>query len=378
MKAQSIARVSLLAELDNGQILERLKVVNSPQKRDLQLDLWLRPGQMGALSLLEGLVVFDEILFDSYAYDSHKTTKNRHEAVSRLSALGLTPTSWPTVVYRNAAKRLEPWNQFLSEFNLSESVDPCASKNAVYRAQGEETAFDNLIRHHHGIAVFADSDQTIARAFLYYELSAALQLGVLEPSRTGPSFTDALGGTYAECVHKLVGDRLKPFTDLKHPSQLTMPYPSLARMIFIQSMARGCSAVETAEELRHTKKATAYRKFLAELHELRNSTAGDRVKQRDELLAELDSVVQQWTVDHSTDYKVTYAKRNLNAKWLPAAGQVVGALLHKYPDLADRVKAGTALVGAVLGDKNCEIRDPILWGGDQYLSFIADWYGADN
>ena len=93
MKARSIARVSLLAELDNGQILERLKVVNSRQKRDLQLELWLRPGQMGALSLLEGLVVFDEILFDSYAYDSHKTTKNRHEAVSRLSALGLTQQS---------------------------------------------------------------------------------------------------------------------------------------------------------------------------------------------------------------------------------------------------------------------------------------------
>jgi hypothetical protein len=53
MKARSIARVSLLAELDNGQILERLKVVNSRQKRDLQLELWLRPGQMGALSLLQ-------------------------------------------------------------------------------------------------------------------------------------------------------------------------------------------------------------------------------------------------------------------------------------------------------------------------------------
>jgi hypothetical protein len=292
-------------------------------------------------------------------------------------------------VYQSVKAKIDDWTDtlgsqrrpFAREVVVRENEEYSANYNDAFSDGSEDNYHDGLFHTKMSAISFASSNQSFERAFFYAELAGELGVALLPRPSRFESFLSTISRSYKQSAHELVKDKIKNFDQLMRPESLRLRFPPLAQSIALRSLREGRAGIEIAAELRESKKAQAYRVYTDELQaELRSfksidsSAFSKKVKALSKLTAELDRVVEHWSEDGDPDEGVKYRTRELRIEILPAAA-CVGALLGG----ADLEGAVAVAAAAEMGAKSffgdtMFVRDPILWGGEKYISFISDWY----
>jgi len=342
-------------------------------------------------ALLESIVVFDDILYDGYAFTRHKMSSALKSRIESIREHGLRSTLWPVEVYERVASKLSSFNAVLRDNDLTTVArEVPATSTKPYSEAGNDAFWDSADKNYHDdlsetkIArfSFAGSNQAFERAFFYAELANELGVGVLPRPSAGETFADTLCTSYAQCAHRLVQDKLKAFDTQMRPAELKILFPPLAQKIAWMSLREGRAAIDIAAELRESPNAKAYRQYVAELQaELRDTVQsadapllrkkGDAINR---LQGDFDRLVSKWADDGAANEGVRYQTRNLRIQIIPA---ILSAATYfstrDFKAAASAAGLSNVLLTAMFGN-TIVVRDPILWGGEKYLSFVADWY----
>lgn len=384
-----IAAVGLLADLAKCDLF--IIEGAGPRKPHLVASLLprvLKPQNRNHWALIESIVVFEDVLYDRYAFNRFPMKPETRERVAALAGHGLVAADWPVEVYQRTAHKLEQWKQNLICEQLLEAArdvprdptQPFAASNDKFWDGAEKDYHDGLFEDGQRARYsFADSDRSADRAFFYSELSRTLGIGMLPRAYVGTegaeSLLDAIGLSYSQCAHHYhVLKHLQPFDEKIRPKKYTAVFPPLAQKIAYLSLATSRTPVEVAIEMRNSPEARAYRRFLGslqqELQESKPSSPGAITK----LLRDLDATVAHWVAEGSAKSRIHLSPRTLSIDWLPVAAMVL-EYLRTY-DVGSAVNAAT-VVGAVvlpLPKRTFSFDNPVLWNAPKYLSFVQDWY----
>ena len=90
------------------------------------------------------------------------------------------------------------------------------------------------------------------------------------------------------------------------------------------------------------------------------------------LLKDFKLTVQKWVERGLAHENVKYKTRSLSVKLIPTAAAVMTLLLTRK--LGESAIAGVLSTAAEAFIGYLKVRDPMLWGGEKYLSFVSDWY----
>ena len=387
-----IASTGLLADVAESEMFDQPK---SPSKiRSMRAELvkrGTRATTQSSWALLESIVVFDDILYDGYAFTRHKMSSALKSRIESIREHGLRSTLWPVEVYERVASKLSSFNAVLRDNDLTTVArEVPATSTKPYSEAGNDAFWDSADKNYHDdlsetkIArfSFAGSNQAFERAFFYAELANELGVGVLPRPSAGETFADTLCTSYAQCAHRLVQDKLKAFDTQMRPAELKILFPPLAQKIAWMSLREGRAAIDIAAELRESPNAKAYRQYVAELQaELRDTVQsadapllrkkGDAINR---LQGDFDRLVSKWADDGAANEGVRYQTRNLRIQIIPA---ILSAATYfstrDFKAAASAAGLSNVLLTAMFGN-TIVVRDPILWGGEKYLSFVADWY----
>jgi hypothetical protein len=389
-RSRVIASIGLLKDVVQNP-LSGLDAPLKPKRRVLFEHLMhkaLRNRERNSWALLEGIVVFDEIGFDAYAYAKYNMEPVLRKRIDFLRGHGLVEKTWPLEVYQKTAAKISRGVQLLNDgrvYSLAVEIprdptQPYAPANNMFWDAEDKDYHDRLFSQPSEISrySFASSNEVDAfgRALFYAELTTALKVGFLGRTytATGDTLFDGIGRSYLQCAHHKVLEKIEKFDELIRKAELRLHYPPLAQKIASLSLKTGCAPIEIAAELRDTKHAVAYRKFLGALQAELNENSHSTLNNLKSLADELEAITKRWIEDHSTGEGVNYQRREISVKWLPPLAAVGTYLLTGK--LEDSFEVGIAgeFIEAYLKDDKISVRDPILWGGEKYLSFIASWY----
>jgi hypothetical protein len=380
-RAQVIAAIGLLSKVADSDLFEAPR--GTPATAGVQdqvLAAYLEPRQHRHWALLESVVAFDDVLYDSYAFGRHQMTGEMKARIEALREHGLTRTTWPLHAYDGAASRLRSWRNALRAKGLEEAARNVPANNAAEYSPTNDAFWDSAEKNYHDDLYqspvarfsFANSDDSFERTFFYAELATGLGVSLLpRPSTTG-SLLDTMGRSYARCAHQLVVDSLRDFDALMRPAEVSVVFPPLARKIAELSLRERRAPVDIAIELRNSEGAAAYRRHIADLQgELRQNSRPSNIKQ---LIGDFERTVEKWSQDLAPAEGVKYQTRNLRVQVLPAAAGILTWWATGDFKLGASVAGGSNVaLQAILGNA-LVVRDPILWGGEKYVAFVADWY----
>lgn len=272
----------------------------------------LRNRHRNSWALLEGIVVFDEIWFDAYAFAKNKMELVLRERINFLCGHGLVKKTWPLEVYQNTAAKIRDGVQLLIDgrvYSLAVEIprdptEPYAPSNEMFWDGADKDYHDGLFSSELFGYSFASSDakDAFGRALFYAELTKALEVGFLGRTYapTGDTLFDGIGRSYLQCAHHKVLEKIEKFDELIRRAELRVHYPPLAQKIAWLSLTTGRAPVEIAAELRATKHAVAYRKFLGLLQAELNENSHSALNNLKSLADDLEVTTKQWIADRST------------------------------------------------------------------------------
>lgn len=341
-----------------------------------------------SLSLLERWIIVDYLVADVIAVDSLNDSNGavrsfRHEpsGFDRLTFSGAEMARHREEAFLDHLKRV--WNDDLAplmsvaaEISLSFTLIPpaifvkCAhllgrTSEAVQTAHpevpwasfgfGVEKGYGELLVDFYGDASFlARSNFGVERTLFYYETAAAAGVPlVLHPARYVEAWAidaaccDAYGSV-KEVLRTAFEDPIRSQLDSLGQTHTVAVPPLVSKLIEIAGR-EGRSIIEAATEMKDSKNARAFRKWLAEIQmNLAQGTTGGKVEAL-RMLDELRRVASLWTTYLDTTVGVTHKRRELRFSWVPR----IGGLL----DLLDTPT----------------VRDPIL-NRKGYLTFVSSWF----
>lgn len=385
-QARVIAAIGLLADTAKSEIFEPLgKPFTTRADINFRLQSYLAPQERNRWVLLESVVVFDEVLYDGYAFTRHQMREAMRERIEALHKHGLMCSSWPVQVYEKAASEIILYRNSLKEKGLStvardvaaNKAEPYSESNNAFWDAAEKNYHDDLLSSQIARFSFANSDQSWERSLFYAELAKELGVSLLPRPRSFGSPLDIFSRSYSQCAHHLMLDSLKEFDEIMRPAEFSVPFPPLAEKIIRLSMVQQRAPIEVAAELRESRSAKAYRRHIADLEgELRGELRGEilspaKLKQ---LMADFDRTVKKWVEEGAPNEGVIYRTRSLGIQILPAIASIATYLQTGDVKLAGAAAGlSIALRQAIFGN-TLAIRVPTVWRENNYLSFVADWY----
>ena len=382
--AQVIAAIGLLSQVGNSSLFDQpTRASKKTAISDNELAGYLNSDQRLHWALLEGIVVFDEILYDGYAFGRHKMSDRAAAHIGCLRQHGLVPASWPLDVYKQTASKLEVWREKLSENGLGlvarkipkDNSEEYSETNDAFWDLYEKNYYDDLFESSLKRFSFAESNQSFERAFFYAELANVLGISLLPRPTSAGSVLDMLGRSYSHCAHHLMQKKLENFDALVRPVEISIAFPPLARKMAWLSLHQGRPPIDVALELRHSEKAAAYRQHIANLQAAMRSTEPS-IGNLHQLEAEFVDMVKIWNKELVPNEGVTHRTRYLRMEILPAVAAFIIYLATRDWKLSLDVGAAAEIFSGALFKKDSAIaiKDPILWGGEKYIAFVADWY----
>lgn len=394
-KSRVIAAVGLLADIAQCDLFDNCHHRgNRPGHRavvERQIEMALEPRKRNQWALIESIVVFDEVVYDRYAFHRFPMDLKERARLESLEGNGLRAMNWPKEIYQATAKKLQSLRQLFSVQGMEAAARqvaddqsrPYDSTNDAFWDAQEKRYHDGLYADHElsQWSFAASEGSSLERAFFYAELGNQLGVGLLPRAYAAGdnaeqiSILNEMARSYSRCAHHHYIQRsLKPFDDQVRPATLAVIFPPLAQKIARISLETGRSPTDVAVEMRDTANARAYRRHLADLqYELRSANPST-AEALPKLVKDFDTVVKQWVEDGTAGSGVTYKRRTLRAQLLPAIAGVIAALITREPDSALKAAEATHLFLEPLMPDDKVVRDPILWGGERYLAFVADWY----
>jgi len=201
---------------------------------------------------------------------------------------------------------------------------------------------------------FSHSHLGVERTLFYYEVSRSTGKPIVyHPNR---NITVAnINGTLIDAF-RLVKKQLKNGFEIPVEIQasdigvkLEIKQPALAMYIIRQAGKRGVSIAESLCDIRESKLASSFRKWLSQVH---NGLIDDAISENMnalKMIKELEKTTDKWVKELDVESGVAFKRRKINISKLPK----VGALL------------------SVLGE--ISIKDPIL-NPKSYFTFITNWY----
>ena len=376
--AKTIAAIGLLNAMSNSSDLKAVEkpVTHLGIAQEL-LSQALRKHSRDYWTILEGLVVFDEILYDAYAFQRFPATPDMTRRLAHLSEIGLTPSIWPKEVYENTASAVRQ----LKEYGDQSVID---KETVVIKSfdHGEKRYHDDLGKTE-GLELFsfAETQNTFERALFYAELGHHLGLHLLPKTQDESTFLEVLSKVYKN-PHQTIQDAVKDYDIQMRPAEAVISAPPLAHKIAWTSITTGRSRLDVVNELRESDNARDYRRHIADLQgELNNDTVSSKAVEK--IQKEFKKIVDVWLERGSRDEGVKYKTRNIRVQVLPIIAALSEVALHNWSssgvtEALKYISAENVGAQAIFGN-SIVVRDPILWGAKKYISFVADWYdyGAD-
>lgn len=378
---EAIASIGVLTDMASSNVFRTPpKAVSDSKRLRVILDSYLSDKNRLDWTLLEGIVVFDKVHYDAYAFSQHELPLDELSRIESLHTGGLTSSRWPKHIYEKAHDSVELLKKEFTELEILQDARSIpADKNEKYSIlndafwdSADENYHDDLFDSEIGRYSFADTNQSYERAIFYAELSSALGMSMLpRPFKRG-SITETIWRSHRQCIHKLLQGRLEDFDRLMRPPEARLKFPPLAESILLQSLIQACSPIDVALELRDTDNAKAYRQYLFFLNQALTEENPSQ-KQIQEVFTDFDNIVKQWTLDCARAEGIRYKTRHLGMQMVPAVATMVSYIASQDMETTGSVTLTTSTLTAFLGG-SVVLRDPILWGGEKYLSFVADWY----
>ena len=202
----------------------------------------------------------------------------------------------------------------------------------------------------------ARSHVGVERTLVYYETAAAAGVPlILHPDR----YDEAAAIDVACCdAYRSVKEVLRTAFEDPLRSQLdslgqthSVALPPLVSKLVEVAGKGGISIIEAAVQIKDSKDAREFRKWLAEIQmHLAQGTTGGKVEAL-RMLDELRRVASSWITYLDTSVGVTHKRRELQFSWVPRIGGLLG-LLEKPT-----------------------IRDPIL-NRKGYPTFVSSWFNS--
>ncbi|MGK7950267.1 MAG: hypothetical protein AB4368_16165 [Xenococcaceae cyanobacterium] len=205
------------------------------------------------------------------------------------------------------------------------------------------------------------NDNALMRAIFYLEVGRITNA----PLGMSSSKTEVLNeleqvckNTLHESIVRLTSEPLKEkWNNLLSKGEsvvLRLNSPPIIAMILQKSLFEKKSLVESAYEIRDSREAKEYRKWLHELHQkqLNSSMSGNRNQYYQEL-EKLKGVAEEWSSHNDVRHLVDYKIRKINLSRLPHIGWIMSVFSTIHPFV---------------------IKDPILNTPPGYLAFISSWY----
>jgi hypothetical protein len=153
---------------------------------------------------------------------------------------------------------------------------------------------------------------------------------------------------------------------------MSISLPPLAQKI-ASRFVDGEAPLEIVAELRNSKNAIAYRRHIANLQNELNAREINATT-IEMLQKDFKKIVDLWAQDGNTGEGILHKTRTIRVQLIP----VIAAFItwHATHDLKWTLSAASPVnvAAQLLFGNNITVRDPILWGGPKYLSFVADWY----
>jgi hypothetical protein len=370
-RSQVISAISLLSNVTNPSnqfdLRERLGPYKHASVRDQVLIDLTSKSKRSFWTLLESLVVYDDVFYDAHAFKRHNLSQSQLTQIAALEPLGLTAQRWPVTVYRQTADAVKEMTRSgvfpLDVEAQSEFWDP-------FEKNYQDDLFDSDDLRQYS---FADSDtQSYQRIVFYAELGKTLQIGLLpRPSASGTTL-DKLSESYERSAHALMLDTLKKFDISVRSPEMSISLPPLAQKI-ASRFVDGEAPLEIVAELRNSKNAIAYRRHIANLQNELNAREINATT-IEMLQKDFKKIVDLWAQDGNTGEGILHKTRTIRVQLIP----VIAAFItwHATHDLKWTLSAASPVnvAAQLLFGNNITVRDPILWGGPKYLSFVADWY----
>jgi hypothetical protein len=346
-----------------------------------------------SLSLLERWIVVDHLAADIIAVDSLNgrdgaiaSLRDKGEGVRRTLMFGghakegqQREEAFVQYVTGTWHDRLESLLSLCAEISLSFTLIPAdvftrcidiliRTSRAIKEVRpevhwtdfgwGPEKEYGEILEDFYGDAGYraslASSNFGVERTLVYYETAAAAGIPLLlHPDR----YKEVESIDSACCdAYKSVKELLRTTFEEPIRSQLEclghtykVPLPPLVSKLIEIAGAEGLSILEAAKEMKDSKDARAFWKWLGEIQgHLAQGTIGGKVEAL-KMLDELRRVASDWTKYLDPTVGVTHKRRQLTLSWVPR----IGALL----DLLDKPT----------------IRDSIL-NRKGYLSFVSSWF----
>jgi hypothetical protein len=192
------------------------------------------------------------------------------------------------------------------------------------------------------------------RAVLYLELSARGGVPIFLSPDKDPflvHYQKKLPVDALETVEKIVDTQFQEtLKDLFLPSE-GIPIPPLAEHIVRQAHRKNISLLTSMLEIRETKEAKIFRRWLGEIQQ--NLVSAERPKLIDaaKALHELKGVAQAWF----SNFDLGYMTQHKHTKFIPKALPVIGDVFE------------------ATGHGEITIKDPLV-KRPLYLTFISKWY----
>jgi hypothetical protein len=359
-----------------------------------QMQKCLLPQDRNKWALIESIVVFDEIAYDSFAFNRFPMTATQRERLGVLEGRGLRSMVWPKEVYQQTGERLYEWRKAIRANGLEASAREVPREPSRPGGAGNDAYWDGQEKSYHDglfedgerrLWSFAESNESFERAFFCAELCKELGVGMAPRPRlvnadaaAWSSALDDLSSSYGQCIHHFYTQKLlKPFDRQIPPAKLAVSFPPLAQKIAWLSLKTGRTPTDLALEMRELENATAYRRHLGDLqHELRAERSSPSAIPA--LLKDFAAIVERWAEERNPYAYVKYRPRKLSVHLLPAAASIAAYLFgdHTLHEAADTAALAEVVVPFL--PPSVTVRDPILWGGPKYLEFVSDWYNYDS
>jgi hypothetical protein len=388
-RAKAIAAIGLLTDVASCGLFDRVGAARTPAQRSA-IEQNIIQGELGRAkrnywALVEGIVVFDEIAYDQYAFTRYAMELKTRERVESLRQFGLSARSWPVSIYESTLTRLRAFRKYLVDNDLKDVAKQTPTNPAEPYGPTNDAFWDSQEKYHHdGLFLdsersqysFANTNESFERAFFYVELANALGASLLPRSYSSGTILDMVARSYSQCAHQLVLRGLTNFDSNIRPAELVLPMPPLAEKIAWSCLRTGRTPIDVAAEIRASKGAIAYRRHIADLQALiqgsmRREPAS--IQELERLKQDFARTVAQWTEDGTAKAGIRYKVRKLKVQLVPTAASIVTYLSTNNFMESSLVGFGTAALQSTFGD-SITVRDPILWGGEKYLAFVADWY----
>lgn len=298
-----------------------------------------------------GLVEFnkDHELFNYFSQKMFGGQKCKDTDKCKLLELSkVFPLRFTHIPIKMSDKVLRPIHQITHVLQQVNSEIPWGSYGF-----GEEKKYHDT-RHFFGGSGISRSHLGVERTLFYYEVGRSVGAPVIfHPSRNIE--VAKINRTLVDAFH-LIKRKLKEGFEIPIEIKssdiginLAIKQPALAMNIIRQAGARSISIAESLCEIRESKLANDFRKWLNQIqHSLLDSSISEKMNVM-KLLKELEKTVEKWASELNVDSGVSFKRRKIDISKLPK----VGVLL------------------SILGEVS--IKDPIL-NPKPYLTFISSWY----